>query len=254
MNVKVYFLMIRKILRFLKAYVSVGVPSRMGVFTEIAEKTKFDHAFSISYSQGGEDLALLYIFSDKPKGSYIDVGAHHPSRFSVTRALYDIGWSGVNVDANKDLITNFNVKRTRDVNICAAVGLLNQYELYVFSEPAISSINLSWKDKFISEGNTHLKTEIVPGLSLRGILDKYFSNKQLDLLNIDIEGADLDALRSGDFFNLAPERLPKWILLEATPPLNNVLNTESIKYALSLGYQIYCILPMSTILKYNFKK
>lgn len=246
--------MMSKVLRFLRAYGSLLVPSRMGVFTEIAEKTKFDHAFSISYSQGGEDLALLNLLSDSPKGSYIDVGAHHPSRFSVTRALYDMGWSGVNLDANKDLIAEFNLKRQRDINICAAVGPLNQYDLYVFNEPAISSINLGWRDKFISEGNIVLKTEKVSGVSLREIIDRYFPNKQLDLLTIDIEGADLDALVSGDFFNLAPERLPKWILLESVPPLDNVVNTESIKYALRLGYQIHCVLPMSTILKYNNKR
>lgn len=246
--------MIRKILRFLRACVLLVVPSRMGVFTEVAEKTKFDHAFTISYSQGGEDLALLNLFGDSPKGSYIDVGAHHPSRFSVTRLLYDMGWSGVNIDANKDLISEFNKKRQRDINICAAVGPLNQYELFVFKEPAISSINLGWRDRFIAEGNIVQKTEAVPGVSLREIIDRYFPNKHLDLLTIDIEGADFDALVSGDLFNLAPDRLPKWILLESIPPLDNVINTESIKYAISLGYQIYCVLPMSTILRRNFKK
>jgi len=246
--------MIRKVFRFFKAYALLINPSKMGVFTEIAEKTNFDHAFSVSYSQGGEDLALLNIFNGRSEGSYIDIGAHHPSRFSVTRKLYDLGWSGVNIDANKDLIVNFQTSRPRDINICAAVGNLNQYELHIFTEPAISTTNLIWRDKFLSEKNKVLKTELVSGVSLREILDKHFSNRDLDLLTIDIEGTDLEALASGDFSNLSTERFPSWILLESTPPLNNVVETESIKYAISLGYQIYCILPMSTILKYNSAK
>jgi len=246
--------MIRKLLRFLKAYALLINPSKMGVFTEIADKTSFDHAFSISYSQCGEDLALLNIFNGRSEGSYIDIGAHHPSRFSVTRRLYDLGWNGVNIDANKDLIKNFQTSRPRDINICAAVGNLNQYELHIFTEPAISTTNLIWRDRFLSARNKILKTEIVRGVRLREILDMHFSCRDLDLLNIDIEGSDLEALTSGDFSNLSPERFPRWILLESTPPLNNVVETESIKYATSLGYQIYCVLPMSTILKYNSTK
>jgi FkbM family methyltransferase len=246
--------MIRKVLRFLRAYALLINPLKMGVFTEIAEQTNFDHAFSISYSQGGEDLALLNIFSGRTEGSYIDIGAHHPSRFSVTRKLYDLGWNGVNIDANKDLIANFQTSRPRDINICAAVGNLNQYKLHIFTEPAISTTNLIWRDKFLSEKNKVLKTELVSGVSLREILDKHFSNRDLDLLTIDIEGTDFEALASGDFSNLSTERFPSWILLESTPPLNNVVETESIKYAISLGYEIYCILPMSTILKYNSAK
>lgn len=243
--------MIWKLIRFLKAYVLLINPSKMGVFTEVAEKSKFNHAFSISYSQAGEDLALLNIFSGRDSGSYLDLGAHHPSRFSITRLLYDLGWSGVNVDANKDLIANFQKDRPRDVNICAAVGQLNQYELNIFAEPAISTTDVKWRDRFVSANNTILRTEIVEAIRLSEIFDKYFLNRHLDLLAIDIEGADLDALVSGDFSKLPTEQFPSWILLESTPPLNNVKRTESIKYAINFGYEIYCVLPMSTILKYK---
>jgi hypothetical protein len=37
----------------------------MGPFTEIAETTSFDHAISVSWSQGGEDLALLQVVNLK---------------------------------------------------------------------------------------------------------------------------------------------------------------------------------------------
>jgi hypothetical protein len=61
---------------------------RAGVFTRTYEQTNFDFDFHVSWSQGGEDLALLSIFLGQQGGVYIDVGAHHPSRFSVTRHLY----------------------------------------------------------------------------------------------------------------------------------------------------------------------
>ena len=92
----------------------------------------FNHTFLISWSQGCEVLALLHAMNSKPKGMYVDIGAHHPSRFSVTRHLYQLGWTGVNVDANQELIDEFKKVRTRDKNICAAVGSEPNYKFTIF--------------------------------------------------------------------------------------------------------------------------
>ena len=118
---------------------------------ETSELTGFDHAFSVSWSQGGEDLALNAVLTEMAFGRYIDVGAHHPSRFSVTRHLYQRGWSGVNVDANPHLLNELSKKRIRDKNIWAAVGGKTGYEFTIFTEPAISTVNKEWKDKFLTE-------------------------------------------------------------------------------------------------------
>ena len=40
-----------------------------------------------SYSQNGEDLILSRLLEDHPVGKYIDIGAHHPFRFSNTAKL-----------------------------------------------------------------------------------------------------------------------------------------------------------------------
>ena len=80
-----------RIIRYFRALVGIFHFGRAGTFTRTFELTKFDYDFKVSWSQGGEDLALLSIFSNQPEGTYIDVGAHHPSRFSVTRHLYQSG-------------------------------------------------------------------------------------------------------------------------------------------------------------------
>ena len=122
-----------------------------GPFVETAETSRFDHGFTVSWSQKGEDIALLSIFEGMPAGSYLDIGAHHPSRFSVTRHLYQRGWHGVNVEANRQLIEAFVRERPRDVNVCVAVGEKDNYQFTIFDEPAISTINSDWKNKFLSE-------------------------------------------------------------------------------------------------------
>jgi hypothetical protein len=103
---------INKLLRFIRALCKILDLKTWGPFVEIAEVSGFDHAVSISWSQGGEDLALLSLLGME-LGSYLDIGSHHPSRFSVTRHLYQRGWSGVNVEANSALIPEFNKKEKR---------------------------------------------------------------------------------------------------------------------------------------------
>ena len=39
-------------------------PKTWGPFTEVAEISGFDHAVSLSWSQGGEDLALIFSLGD----------------------------------------------------------------------------------------------------------------------------------------------------------------------------------------------
>ena len=54
---------------------------------------------NLCYSQNGEDLILNRFLENKEKGFFIDVGAHHPIRFSNTYFFYKKGWSGINIDA-----------------------------------------------------------------------------------------------------------------------------------------------------------
>ena len=52
-----------------------------------------------SYAQEGEDLILYrMIYGKIDKGFYVDVGAHHPKRFSNTYFFYRKGWRGINVE------------------------------------------------------------------------------------------------------------------------------------------------------------
>ena len=53
-----------------------------------------------SYSQDNEDLFLNEYFEKISNGFYVDIGCHHPKRFSNTYLLYKKGWKGVNIDAN----------------------------------------------------------------------------------------------------------------------------------------------------------
>ena len=111
---------VQKLVRGLRAIVSLINPKTWGPFLHAWERTHFDHDFTVSYSQFGEDLALINLIGDRT-GRYLDIGAHHPSRFSNTRLLYERGWSGVNVEANPELISAFEKARARDTTFPLAL-------------------------------------------------------------------------------------------------------------------------------------
>ncbi len=182
----------------------------------------------------------------KKVGRFIDIGAHDPLRFSVTHRLYLRGWSGVNVEANEGAMHRFRSLRPRDTNICAAVGDPTRgetREFTYFREGALSTMNTEWRDHFLDEGNAEVGRSTVRVVSLKDICQRYFADKSIDLLNVDCEGSDLEILESGDWEKFRPmtvcvENQRKRHELHFEPP---------VRFLLALGYQIWCVLPMSTI-------
>ena len=82
----------------------------------------FDGYSKKSYSQEGEDMILQRLFEKQKTGFYVDVGAHHPRRFSNTYFFYKKGWCGINIDAMPNSMKRFNRSRPRDINIEKAIS------------------------------------------------------------------------------------------------------------------------------------
>ena len=84
----------------------------------------WDQFVNLSFSQEGEDLVLYRLLGHQTKGVYVDVGAHHPYRFSNTFKFYLLGWSGINIDPLPGSKQLLDEKRPRDINLEA--GILNR--------------------------------------------------------------------------------------------------------------------------------
>lgn len=226
-----------------------------GPFNECYKLTRFDYAFQVSWSQCGEDIVLRdLIASSKNSKFYVDVGAHHPSRFSVTRHLYQIGWNGLNVDANQELSKIFRINRPRDIFLNCAVGSKREYEFFSGNELAVSTTNLAWKEKFEGQGMSYTQTYRVEGLTLREILDHSKCPERVAFLNIDIEGSDFEALISADLEHLSSRRWPDWIMVESTPPVISAEKNESVNYLQQLGYEMWSQLPFVTLLRSPYNR
>ena len=83
------------------------------------KKIYYNKYTKISYSISGVDLIIDRMFSKMKKGIYIDLGCNHPIKHNNTYLLHNRGWEGINKDADKKSIIEFNNLRKNDYNISA---------------------------------------------------------------------------------------------------------------------------------------
>jgi len=155
--------------------------------------------FFFNSSQFGEDRKIIKLF--KEKGTYLDLGCFHPTRYNNTYLMYKSGWSGVNIDLNPTSIELFKVARPKDLNLCAAVSDKKTTKNLYFHHD-LSSLNTLSKShtvlfKEIFELK-NLKKKRVKTQTLNELLRENSINK-IDFFNIDIEGHELEVLKTIDF-------------------------------------------------------
>lgn len=174
---------------------------------------------------------------DKSTGFYIDIGAHHPRRFSNTFLFYKMGWSGINIDPNYDAISKFKAERPRDINLCLPISDTKQtLTYYMFNEPALNTFIKSLADEYaLSSLYKVIKTQEIETHTLRSVLDTHVPAEQvIDFMTIDVEGLDLCVLKSNDWNKYRPNIL----LVEFLNfNLNEFLHSELYIYLTSLDYQ-----------------
>jgi FkbM family methyltransferase len=171
----------------------------------------------VSYAQNFEDVMLWRALKDVRDGWYVDVGAYSPTVDSVTKAFYDRGWHGLNIEANKDLLERFRVDRPRDVNLNVAVGdRVGETILRVVSNAGLSTV---------SEGEAVLRRGEGYGVEERPIRMETLStiweqhvptDQAVHFLKVDVEGLEREVLIGNDWRAHRP-----WVVLaEATQPMS----------------------------------
>jgi FkbM family methyltransferase len=161
-----------------------------------------------SYSQEGEDMSLLKLFDGKKDGFFVDIGAHHPFRYSNTYALYRLGWWGINIDAAPGSMRAFSKTRPRDINLELAVSNKSgKSTICVFEDGALNIMSSSMAQAVIKSGQSKLIKKVkVKTRTLRSIFSEYLHNdSSVDLLNVDVEGFDLKVLKSNDWRKYKPK-------------------------------------------------
>ena len=190
----------------------------------------------ISYSLNAVDLIIDYIFKDKYIGTYVDVGAQHPISNNNTYLLFKRGWSGINIDLDRKNIDLFNLSRPNDINLNYAISdKEGETDFYFYHESSpINTLN-----KKVKEYQKAKISEIkkINTFTLNNVFKKINFDKNIDYLNIDVEGYEDKVLSGFDINKYKPSVVSveyldlKMKKLEfKNNNLDNLLNSNIYKY------------------------
>jgi len=181
----------------------------------------------ISYAQNFEDVMLHRALRDVTDGFYVDVGANSPDVDSVTRAFYERGWRGINIEPMAACHAQLVAARPRDTNLPVAAadrsGTIRFFD--------IPGTGLSTTDAGVADQHRRAGLEVVerdvPMDTLDNILARH-GGQTVHFLKIDVEGAEAAVLRG-----LSLEAVRPWIVVvesaSALGPEELVAATRGVK-------------------------
>ena len=192
-----------------------------------------------SYSFGGCDLLIDYIFKSRKRGFYLDVGCQHPVSNNNTYLLYKRGWNGMNIDLDPKNIRLFNLERPDEINICKCVSSDNSKKNLFFFHPG-SPVNSLEKKTTKNKSNFSLKK--IKTFTLNSILEDH-KIRDIDYFNLDVEGHEIDILKNFDIKYYKPKVISVEFIdyqmkkLEfKNNNINRVLQSDLYKYFISNDY------------------
>ncbi len=120
-------------------------------------------------------------------GRFLDIGAWHPTDKSNTRALYELGWSGVMIEPSPGPLLNLlneYAEEPRITIISAAMGLEPGYVEMMVTDDAVSTADRNQYEKW--KPVTKFRGKLtVPVLTWAEIANRFGA---FDFLSIDAEG------------------------------------------------------------------
>lgn len=200
-------------------------------------KRKLYRRYNISFSKSGEDIQLKQLLGLNHKGVYVDVGCWDPVKASNSYYFQLRGWKGICIDPNPKMKELFSQKRPSDIFINNAIGNENESLSYYMLEDRYSSMN-TLDFRFIQDNN--LEDKIVNKInittvSLKEVLEQHINeNEKIDFLDIDVEGFDLNVLKSNDWEKFRP----KVVLIETSLDLKDDFDNELSQFLISKNYKI----------------
>lgn len=160
------------------------------------------------YSENGEDFLLDLIFRDKADGFFVEVGCIDGRRYSNTLTLEERGWRGMCIEAHGDYIDMLKENRPRSIICACAVGAQDEDDVTFYANRwgSLSSLDRSREHEFKQRFGARFA-----GFEERTVrkrrLDTLFREcgvADIDVLSIDIEGYEVEALRGIDFQQFRP--------------------------------------------------
>lgn len=168
----------------------------------------------ISYAQNFEDVMLWRALKHVDQGFYVDVGANDPDIDSVTKAFYERGWRGINIEPIPQWFERLQKERPRDINLQLAAGREpGEITLFEIPDTGLSTAEKAFVERHKSERGYQSRELKVQVETLTNICERYHT-APIHFLKIDVEGMEEAVLEGLDLQKIRP-----WIILvESTLP------------------------------------
>jgi len=217
----------------IKKWLKMIIPKIIFIKLVALKDIFFDKHHTNSYAQEGEDMIIRRLFEDQETGFYVDVGAHHPKRFSNTYYFYKKGWRGINIDATPGSMKAFKWIRKRDINLEVPISVnKGKFFFSILNEPALNSFSSSLtQERVDGNSNYHVISHVeLETDTLANILDNYLPSEcRIDFLNVDVEGFDYEVLLSNNWVKYRPKIVLVEILSTNLTELTNHAITRFMK-------------------------
>jgi len=133
-------------------------------------------------SQCGEDVWMVGNLQLPSNGVFVEVGAEHGGGGSNTLSFERMGWTGLLIEANPDLLPFLQRNRPNCKIESCAIGSDPTQMFYINPQTPISALGRPSQGRPVK----------VPVKRLGDVLDAHGIG-HIDLLSIDVEGSELDA-------------------------------------------------------------
>jgi len=193
----------------------------------------------VSYAQNGEDVVLWRALHSLTPGRYVEVGANDPKTHSISKAFYDRGWSGIEIEPVPAFAQRFRAARPKDTVVEAAITSedVETVTLHVIPDSGLSTLRDDVGAEHARSGWA-VEEVSVPARRLDYVLAEHVpAGDDVHFMVIDTEGAERQVLESIDLKTWRP-----WVLvIEATAPMSDERTHEAWEsLVLAAGYQ-FCL-------------
>jgi FkbM family methyltransferase len=170
----------------------------------------------LSYAQNLEDYHLDLVFAGQNSGTYVDVGGGHPVADNVSYYFYLKGWRGLIVEPQDTLAAAYAHIRPRDHTVSCLAGRSDgEIPFHVVDGLHGLSSAIKANAESAAQYGATFKTIQKPVRRLSRLIDEAKLGA-IDILKIDVEGAEPDVLAGLDL----QRHRPKLVLVEAVNPNN----------------------------------
>ena len=164
----------------------------------------------------------------------------HPVNGSLTHNLYKKGWTGLNFDIDE---RNIRFSKFLEDATLLLEWLFPQTRVkvnsYIFgSGSGLNTLEKSWAEKWSKLIGKDYSIQKLNKTTLTSVVKKFKIQNKIDLLNIDVEGHEIEVLNGSDFKLFRPKIITIEIHVKKT---EDILKLEFSKFSKKINMSLFLI-------------